>query len=475
MLAAIELHNKPRIDYRYEIVILLINNAWELLLKAYIYKNLKSIKLFRKDGTSKDYRECISAVFSNLGKEYFPVRDNVTLLYDYRNEIAHFYTGHLEPLVYTLIKKSVQFYVEFVKIHFAIDLSADSGLVLLPIGFRPIYSPIDYLSKQSSSANLPTEVHEFLEKIIKVTQALHEEGIQESVLGDFSIGLINESRTKNADIIVGTSKLPQTDGRTIQVIKKVVNSVEGPKITLTRDKSISSGVYLHEQLSTDIFEEINNLLKANRLISPNGEDFHLDEENYYRIYSERNNVQDSDSDYYLLAKTSLLKYYAPGIYWFIHMSDKECADLIMNVIPQMKHPNINSFLRTITLLGTQLSDWYFALIDKKYRNTVQKPNFYYTFLEMRDKPAISERRLLAIRMSRNKSLDLGNDIGSVKIGHLIDNPSAASDYLTAVCLKIYNGEVSLRQVARTLDILAYGHLVEGKASDILSEIEKTTL
>jgi hypothetical protein len=32
--AAIEVHNKPNISYRYETVTLLIINAWELLLKA---------------------------------------------------------------------------------------------------------------------------------------------------------------------------------------------------------------------------------------------------------------------------------------------------------------------------------------------------------------------------------------------------------------------------------------------------------
>ena len=38
IFAAIEIHNKPIFSYRYEVVVLLFINAWELLLKAYIYK-----------------------------------------------------------------------------------------------------------------------------------------------------------------------------------------------------------------------------------------------------------------------------------------------------------------------------------------------------------------------------------------------------------------------------------------------------
>jgi hypothetical protein len=97
MMAAIEIHNKPQISYRYEIVVLLLINAWELLLKAYIYKNLKAIRLFNDDGTTKPLPGCVACVFSNLGKDYLPVKENIELLYEYRNKIAHLYTGILDP------------------------------------------------------------------------------------------------------------------------------------------------------------------------------------------------------------------------------------------------------------------------------------------------------------------------------------------------------------------------------------------
>ena len=39
--AAVEIHNKPNIPYRYETITLLMMNAWELALKAYIRKYIK--------------------------------------------------------------------------------------------------------------------------------------------------------------------------------------------------------------------------------------------------------------------------------------------------------------------------------------------------------------------------------------------------------------------------------------------------
>jgi hypothetical protein len=43
MLAAIEIYNKPRFAYRDECFSILLLNAWELILKALISKNRKSI------------------------------------------------------------------------------------------------------------------------------------------------------------------------------------------------------------------------------------------------------------------------------------------------------------------------------------------------------------------------------------------------------------------------------------------------
>lgn len=43
MLAAIEIYNKPRMEYRDEVTVLLVVNAWELALKAALKKASKPV------------------------------------------------------------------------------------------------------------------------------------------------------------------------------------------------------------------------------------------------------------------------------------------------------------------------------------------------------------------------------------------------------------------------------------------------
>jgi hypothetical protein len=80
MFAAVEVHNKPTFPYRYEVCTLLAINAWELALKAYIAKEVKSVKLIKKDGTGKPFLECVACVSSEIGKSFEPTRYNLEIL-----------------------------------------------------------------------------------------------------------------------------------------------------------------------------------------------------------------------------------------------------------------------------------------------------------------------------------------------------------------------------------------------------------
>ena len=50
MLAAIEIYNKPRMEYRDEVTVLLVVNAWELALKAALKKAGRTIFYKKKRG-----------------------------------------------------------------------------------------------------------------------------------------------------------------------------------------------------------------------------------------------------------------------------------------------------------------------------------------------------------------------------------------------------------------------------------------
>ncbi|WP_020611012.1 DUF3644 domain-containing protein [Sediminispirochaeta bajacaliforniensis] len=98
MLSAIELHNKPNISYRYQTVAILLINSWELILKSYITKYYPDINIFQSDGHSKPFEKILNCVIDQLGKEYFHIRENLIVLYEYRCKFIHFYEEDIDPL-----------------------------------------------------------------------------------------------------------------------------------------------------------------------------------------------------------------------------------------------------------------------------------------------------------------------------------------------------------------------------------------
>jgi len=476
MMAAIEIHNKPQISYRYEIVVLLLINAWELLLKAYIYRNLKNVKLFNNDGTTKSFPDCVACVFSNIGKDYLPVKENIELLYEYRNKIAHFYTGILDPIIFMLVKKSVIFFTRFLNYFFKIDIAGNSNLYLLPLGFKPLYTPVDYLSKHSMAEEHPSLIRSFIDNILQISEKLHGAGLEESIISDFSMSLVNVDRIKNADIIVALTKKPVSGSRSILICKNVkivdADKSHSPNVVITRDKSESSGVIMHKELSENLFEDINNLISANRLMSHDSDQFNLDEGVYYKIYAKREHVDNNKEIQLLLAKTAFTKYYAPGIYWFLKLDATICTSLILDFVENMKHPFVHSFLRLVILLGENVASWLESILNKRYENYTQPPNYYLTYKEMRKKNDVIERRLLALRMSVNHRLDIPGDQKATMAKDLLNNTDLASQYLSKACFNVFKGKKEERSISRIFDVFAYGKLLEEKGDHVAQAIKE---
>lgn len=228
MISCVELHNKPKFSYRYEIAIFLAINAWELLLKAYINENHPEVKLIRKDGTTKPFEECVRFVSSQKGKSFRATEENLNKIYEYRNNIIHFYKDPIDELLYFLLHKNVLAYNEFLKENFNVDLSEENNLYLLPIGFKPFSSPIDFLSSKSNLKESSYAVNQFVESIITSTKKLNKEGIEEAIFTSFNVAVLNENRIRNADIIVGITK----DKSEAQV---VVNKVIAGEISISPD------------------------------------------------------------------------------------------------------------------------------------------------------------------------------------------------------------------------------------------------
>jgi hypothetical protein len=246
IFAAVEIHNKPIFQYRYEVCTVLVINAWELALKAYIAKELKSVRLIRKDGTTKPFPECLACVSSKMGKPFEPIRLNLEILYQYRNKVAHFYQDDIGIVVLGLLKASVLFFSDFMENQFGEKLYEAANLILLPIGFTKPMSPLDFLSNQSSAKECSSEVKAFLESIKKSSESLQKQGIDDSIIVNYSIGLANESRIKNADLTAAINNaLPQGNVIAVYNVISAANLTNDPSAKLIRlsEESIFNDIY----------------------------------------------------------------------------------------------------------------------------------------------------------------------------------------------------------------------------------------
>lgn len=273
MIACIELHNKPLFKFRYEVSVILAINGWELLLKAYIAENNTDVKLIRKDGTSKPFEECIAFVSSQLGKDFRPIEENLNKLYEYRCHIIHFYKDQIETILYSLLHKSVIFYNKFLQTYFNIDLATETNLVLLPIGFKPFATPVDFLSKHSTLQESSLAVQAFIKSIINSTEKLAGENIEESILTGYNIAVVNENRIKNADIIAGITKSDADSALTIvNILDNVkVTNEEGVKKINIEEESLFKTLYTLSfydltQEARNLFSDFKQNAKYNRII-----------------------------------------------------------------------------------------------------------------------------------------------------------------------------------------------------------------
>ena len=145
LLAAIEIYNKPTVEYREQTLSLLLTNAWEILLKARLVQEAgsKIEAIYERDPRSGRYRRDSETgePFSiglklTLGRVSLPneVRANVQGLLEVRNKAAHLgvlsakarerILSFSSASVYNFIKLSSQWFGQLVEAPY-----------LLPVGF----------------------------------------------------------------------------------------------------------------------------------------------------------------------------------------------------------------------------------------------------------------------------------------------------------------------------------------------------
>ena len=207
MMAAIEIYNKPKFDYREECCVILFLNSWELVLKALLSKN--KVRIYYPKKRNQDYRTFSLTDSLREAKQFFPqeveydgVRENILALAKYRNNAIHFYNvDGLSAVVYSLAQACIKNYCDLLKSSFSVDMVSETNVVLLPLSLgRMPFDPIHFIDQGNASGDYSKEVSEFLGSIGAAWTSLDSNGADVSrLLVSFSIKF--ESVKKSVDAV----------------------------------------------------------------------------------------------------------------------------------------------------------------------------------------------------------------------------------------------------------------------------------
>ena len=234
LFAGIEIHNKPHFDFRYPTATLLIINAWELALKAYIYKYIGKRALFERNGKhTKNFSTVLKLSYDHIitqekNKSFKAVFENLNTLVDYRNSYAHFIEGKLDAVLFMLISKAVLNYDAFLKKYFKKDITKDDNLIIMPIGMKLPFDLIDYLKQDYGKAQ-----NDFVNEVIMTIRELYKSGIQESIVVGFNVFADRVRNAKNADIIAALDN--SSDAVPFGKAYRITDNPDAPEVRIVPD------------------------------------------------------------------------------------------------------------------------------------------------------------------------------------------------------------------------------------------------
>ena len=216
MMAAIEIYNKPVFQYRDECTVVLLLNAWELLLKAILTKHGETIYYPDKPNQPsktlswKDAFQRAQGYFPSIVSR-LPTERNLDLLGSYRDKAIHFYNEEdMALVVYALSQTSIVNFRDVLYGLFEIDIASQMNWRLLPLGTRP---PIDVISFIQGGAQIEASAtSEYLAELSQATEELRSANEDTGrLLTVFNIKLESIKKIGDADAVVAVDNDPSQE------------------------------------------------------------------------------------------------------------------------------------------------------------------------------------------------------------------------------------------------------------------------
>lgn len=212
LVSAVELYNKPTLEYRTESSVILLVNAWELLFKAILSQ--KRISIYRPKERNKPYQSLSIWEAEERAGPFLPpwvprtaVAKNLAVLVDIRNAAIHLYNQPgFGVLVTSLAQTCVVNYREALLHIFDIDVAWKFNLVLNPIGFGYDLDPSTYIEKVMSDSKASRELATVVSAIDSSLAALELEGTDTSCFMQwYRVRLESVKKMSQADFVVGVT------------------------------------------------------------------------------------------------------------------------------------------------------------------------------------------------------------------------------------------------------------------------------
>lgn len=251
----------------------------------------------------------------------------------------------------------------------------------------------------------------------------------------------------------------------------IVKDAKAIPVRLTRDPSEAAGTFIHEEVSDGIFDEINNVIDANRVLGKGNSKFLLGQSVYHRVYAERQHVRQPEEVLNGLLQNALGEFYAPGLFWATTLPDTALIGILTKLYLYPTNPHVHALMRVGMLAGSDFCEWLLGKWTEKWKRHPQPPSFYFTF-----KAAVPELKegdpiLLAARQTPVSKVTIDGE-PTVSVKDLLAKPEHAAALLSKSCMKVFEGKKDYRGIARNLDYLAYGPQIQLRGSRIAKGVIK---
>lgn len=202
-LLCIEIFNKPTIDYRLEGSVFFLCNAWELMLKAKLLSDGKSIYYPEKNGIRRTY-SLSDAAAKVMTNENDPVRVNLKVIIAFRNLATHSIIPEFEILYTPFLSFCVKAFADKMYDYFLINISN-----YIKTDFLSLFSSNRSTSSQEILSKYGEGIKNLFDEKRNELTAVIEENKDISIANRVEISLVRINSKSKADFTFYSTNNPK--------------------------------------------------------------------------------------------------------------------------------------------------------------------------------------------------------------------------------------------------------------------------